>query len=141
MLTLLKYVSGPWEQARAYLRQDLDQIETIINTRLASLVGGGSTLAPGAFAGNSSIPTRYVANTGPGNSPMWDLVNLINGVKNRLPFSNIVQTSSGSVLLGRGAGAAGDIQEITLGPSELMDGTQHYDIGGTVAMHALCGGI
>lgn len=141
MLALLKYLQLPWEAARGYLLEDLERIESALNTRWAATFGANNELQASTIPGTSTALTRYVANTGAGFTPNWDQVNLANGVKGRLPFANLVAATTGSVLVGRDASGAGDFEEITLGPSELMDGTQHYDIGGTVAMYKFCGGL
>lgn len=54
-----------------------------------------------------------------------------------LPYANLTPATAGSLLLGRGAGAAGDWQPITLGTNLSMTGTQlNVTGGGTVRKHA-----
>lgn len=39
MIALLKFLDGPWETARGYLREDLDHIEAAFNQRWAATFG------------------------------------------------------------------------------------------------------
>ena len=77
--------------------------------------------------------TGHVLQTnGPGANPSWGQVNLATAVTGDLPLSNLAQASTGSILLGRGAGAgAGDFQEITLGTNLSMSGTVLNASGGS----------
>ncbi len=92
---LLLFLDGPWEQARGYLREDLDHLMVAINTLET---GGGGT--------------------GPGG-----LIDLSTDVTGRLPFSHLVASLSPGVLVGRRSGSAGDFEEITLGTGLTMTGT------------------
>lgn len=58
--------------------------------------------------------TRYLANTGVGNSPAWGQVNLANGVTGLLPLANLADGSALSVL-GRSANSAGVMAAIAAG--------------------------
>lgn len=122
MLALLKYLDGKWEDVRQYVREDFDRIEAFVNTAFARLFTSDGTLSADAIAGDSTPATRYVANTGPGNSPNWDQVNLINGVKNRLPYPNLPIATQPSVLMGRWSYSSGDFMQIYLGQGLRMDG-------------------
>ena len=121
MISLLKMLGGSWEQARGYLRLDLDHLQSAINQRWASTFGDGNILLPNTIIGNTTTPL-YVANTGPGQTLMFDLVDLGAGVKGRLPFSHITPASTASLLLGRGSASGGDYQEITIGTGLAITG-------------------
>lgn len=123
MLSLRKILDLKWEQARGFLREDLDDIELIINQRWARTFGDANQLQPSAIGGNAAPATRYVANTGVANAPTWDQVNLSNGVKSRLSFSHLAAATAPSVLLGRGSSGVGDFEQITVGAGLTMTGT------------------
>lgn len=143
MLHLLKYLDGEWPQVREYLRADLDHIEAAINTKWGALFNlDANTILASVFPGDSTLDTVYVSNEGTGHTPQWARINLANGVKNRLPYSHLTASANPSRVLMRQAGTAGDWQEGTLSGSLIAESTPVlYDIGGTVAMHQLCGGI
>lgn len=125
-------LDGPWEQASGHLRLELEAIRGVLNTLLGTSFNVGGTLSATAVEGDGTIATRYVSNTGTDNGLKWEQVDLSNGVKSDLPFSNIEQIAA-SKLLGRGsASGLGDIQEITLGPGLSMAGTTLSSSGGTV---------
>lgn len=123
MLSLLKFISGSWEEAKGFLREDLDHIEAAINERWHKVFGTGDTLNASAIDGDATPATRYVANTGTDNAPTWDTVDLSNGVSARLPFSHLAAATGGSKLVGRESGSAGDFEEITPGPGLAISGT------------------
>ncbi len=129
-LSLRKFLTGSWESVRESLRNDLDDIETAHNTQTASTFNEDGTVKSGVFPGDSTTPTRYVANTGTDHAPQWDRVNLSNGVTGRLPFANIVPSTRPSVLLGREGTIRGDYQEITLGRGLTMNGRELRARGG-----------
>lgn len=143
MLHLLKYLDGPWETMREYLRADLDHIESAINAKWGATFDlDENTLLSSVIPGDSTADTRYISNEGTNHSPKWAQVNLANGVKNRLPYANFTASANPSRVLMRQASSAGDWQEGTLSGSLIAEDTPTlYDIGGTVAMHQLCGGI
>lgn len=122
MISLLKFLDAPWEIARTSLREDLDHLEAAINQHWAK-TGNGQGLPASQVSGDPSPATRYIANTGKTNSPKWDQVNLTNGVKNRLQFSNLVAATTPAVLVGREDGTVGDFEEIILAPRLSITGT------------------
>ncbi len=123
MISLLKIFPDKWEQARGYLRLDLEAIEAAMNQRWSVTFGASNLLRSDTIAGDFSEDSRYVSNQGTDHAPLWDQVNLSNGVKNRLPFSNFVAATTGALLVGRGSSGGGDFQEITLGNGLMMQGT------------------
>ena len=124
MIHLMKYITGPWEQCKNYLRLDLDSLQTAINQLENELTAGTGTVRADAIQGDATFIPRYVANTGADRAPKWDRVDLASsGVKNRLPFSNVQAASTDSILLGRGDSGPGDFQEIDLGPNLSITGT------------------
>lgn len=66
--------------------------ETVL-VNIPSVVQGDTLYAtgPGTLAAlnKSILATRYMANTGVNNNPVWDQVDLTNGVKNNLPVGNL----------------------------------------------------
>jgi hypothetical protein len=117
-LSLKKQLWSPWEKARGALMEDLKTIETVLNQFMASIASGG-TLNPFAILGDPKPATRYVANTGPGNVPKWDQVDLSNGVKSFLDLSHLGPASLPQVVVGYGDAPLGAFQEILLDPTEL----------------------
>lgn len=122
MISLLKFLDGPWEKVREYLRADLDHIEAAVNAQQGSTFNEDGSLQIGTIAGDSLTPTRYVANTGPNHTLQFDQVELSNGVKGRLPFSHLVPATRPGVLVGREGTIAGDFEEISLGAGLTMNG-------------------
>lgn len=115
MITLLKILPEKWEKAKGFLRLDLEAIEAALNTRWSAVFGDSNLLQPGAVDGDYTVDSRYVSNQGTDHLPYWDQVDLSNGVKDRLPFSNLVAATVPSILVGRRSGSAGDFEEISLG--------------------------
>lgn len=130
-IILHDFLEGPWEQARGVLKEELDQFRGMLNALWNKNFGADGNLTGLAITGDFSTPTRYVSNTGVKSQPKWDQVNLSNGVKNRLPFTHIVQ-SDASRLLGRGSASSGDYQPITVGAGLAFTGTVLNTTGGTV---------
>jgi len=112
MLALLKFLDGPWDVAKRYLREDLDHIEAAVNQRWGKTFGDGNNLQAGAILGDATPATRYVANTGPANAPKWDTVNLVNGVSGRLAYSHLPAATAPTVVIG--AKVAGDFSQQSL---------------------------
>jgi hypothetical protein len=123
VLAIINKLIGPWERVRQGLTDDLNRIVAAMNQRWAATFGDSNQLQAGTIAGDSSLDTRSIVNTGPGHTPKWDQVNLTNGVQGRLPFVNIAASASASRLLGRGSAGAGDYEPILLGPGLAMHGT------------------
>lgn len=132
MISLFNNIIGPWEKVREGLRQDLETLQVMLNNWRAQTFGDGNLLKATTIGGDATPATRYVANTGAGNAPTWDTVNLANGVQGDLPFSHLTPASTAARLLGRRSTSAGDFEEISLGPGLSMTGTVLSGTGGTV---------
>jgi len=113
MISLLKYIDGPWEAVRGYLKEDLEHIQEAINQRWYGSFNGDGNLLADTIQGDPTPATRYVANTGTDNNPKWDQVNLVNGVKGRLGFNHL-PTASSDTIIGRGNGN-GDFGALDVG--------------------------
>jgi hypothetical protein len=120
MISLLKFLDGPWEAVRGYLREDLDHLEAAINQRWGATFDDNNSLLGGTIGGDSTGTTRYIANTGALNVPTWDTVNLANGIQGRLAYSHLVAATAASRLIGRRSGSAGDFEEISVGTGLVM---------------------
>ena len=137
MISLLKYLDGPWEQVRGYLKEDLEHIQAAINQNWNQNFGSSNSLQAGTIEGDSTPSTRYVANTGANNNPKWDLVNLANGVKGRLAYAHYTSVDA-SKLIGRRAGSNGDPEQvnigtnlsITAGPNPTLNASGSGDVSG-----------
>ena len=112
------YLNATWEQARGYLAEELDQLKNELRGRWNAALGPSNQANALMFGGDPAPATRYVANTGTNNAPTWDLVNLSNGVKNRLVFAHVQQITANR-LLGREPSGGGDIEEISLNATDL----------------------
>jgi hypothetical protein len=116
VIALKLQLDSPWEQARGPLREDLNHLQSALNQRWNTVFGDANALKPGTILGNATAATRYVANTGPGNTLQWDLVNLTNGVIGILPVgkggtNSAVALSGSTIIIANGTaivqGAAG----------------------------------
>ena len=124
------YLDGPWDEAKGFLKEELEQLRTTLMAQWNAVFGENGFLTADAIQGDSTITTVYVSNEGDDNAPYWAKVNLVNGVKGRLRFSNMVEIAASS-LLGRGSAAGtGDIEVITIGTNLEMDGTTLNVISG-----------
>lgn len=103
------WLNVPWEQGRGFIAAQFEQLYTTLRAQQAAAFDTNNQLLADAIAGDGTIPSRYVANTGDDNAPTWDRVNLSDGVQGRLPFSNITQLAADKLL---GADVAGDVGAI-----------------------------
>jgi len=55
MLALRKYVYGPWERARGFLRLDLDDIETRVNQQWALIVDSNNKVKTQAISATTIL--------------------------------------------------------------------------------------
>lgn len=131
MISLLKFLDGPWERVREYLRTDLEHIEAAFNQQKTATFDESNKLKPSAILGTSSADSRYVSNQGTNHSPLWDQVDLSNGVKKRLPFAHIVPATRPGILIGREGTIAGDLQEIVIGSGLQLTGRVLSASGGS----------
>ena len=115
-IDLHDYLNGvSWEQGRGYIRDELDALKAELQGRWNVALGTDNQITNLSIKGNGTVATRYVANTGPNNAPKWDLINLVNGVKNRLLLRNFAAATPGTVLGLGSTTAAGDYVALTIG--------------------------
>jgi hypothetical protein len=69
-ISLLKILDGPWEQARNYLRKDLDSITIAFNQLLAKTFGTTGVLPPSAGGSGASSFTAHGVLVGEGSNPV-----------------------------------------------------------------------
>jgi hypothetical protein len=125
------YLRGPWEVVRGSLIEELDQLQGILRRRWGVVFGEDNQLRNLAISGDGTVVPRYVSNEGENYTPEWNLVDVQNGVQNRLQYGNLEAATDDSLLFGRGSAAgAGNWQEVTLGAGLLMDGTELSVVGG-----------
>ena len=114
--TFYDFLDGPWDHAKGYLKEHLEQLTVAISTQLSAAFNADNTLTEASVGGSPAPVPSYVANTGPKRSPRWEKVDVAIGVKNRLRYVNLTAATQGSVLLGRESGSGGNWEEITLEP-------------------------
>lgn len=123
MITLLKLLDGDWKKAKGFLRLDLDAIQSALNTHWSAVFNINNEILAAAVPGDSTIDSVYVSNQGAGHTPLWDKVNLANGVQGRLAFAHLVEATQPGVLVGRRSASAGDFEQITPGTGVAIHGT------------------
>lgn len=117
------YLNGPWEEARGFLIEELEQLRNALTAQLGQTFNNLNQLTSAAFSGDPTPATRYVANTGVKNAPTWDRVNLSNGVQGTLALSHL-PTATAETFLGRGDSSSGDYQPLTPGAGIGIVGTE-----------------
>lgn len=121
------FLEQPWEQARGFLREELEQLQNVLASQWSKSFNTEGTMNGEAFEGDFSPSTAgrvYISNEGPRGRPRWAKVDANAGVKNRLRFVNFVQATLPSVLLGRRSASSGDFEQISLGDGLEMSGTE-----------------
>lgn len=83
------FLTLPWEQARGFIKEELEQLKTALQGILGALVNSDGTLSEAAFGGTGANVPSYLANTGTNKAPKWEKIDLTNGVKNRIKYSNL----------------------------------------------------
>lgn len=68
------WLTLPWEQARTFVREELESLRLSISAHWAQVFSTSDTLLPAAIQGDPTKGRRYVANTGtnPKFSPKWE---------------------------------------------------------------------
>lgn len=141
MIAMFKWLDGTWDQVKGQLRLDLEHLESAINQRHGATFNDDNTLKVDTVAGDASEDTRYISNEGTNHSPLWALVNLAIGVKNRLKFENLTAATNTKKLLGRGSASTGDFQELTPGAGLDIVGTQLVATGSASTLAAPNSGL
>ena len=140
-------LNGDWAEVRCYLVEELEQLHAAVSTRLGTAFNTDGTVNPEIIPSHSRTPTFYISNEGPKGALKWAKVNLLNGVKNRLPFANLKAASTGSILIGRRSGSPGDFEEISLEPEDLqmvateLNFSDRAKAAVALQLHASCGGL
>lgn len=116
------FLDGPWEQARGYLKEHLEQLFSTTTAQWSNTFNEEGELNPDIIPSATKVPTFYISNEGPKGALKWARVNLINGVKNRLALGNFALATANTVL-GRGAGS-GNYTPLTVGEGLEIDGTE-----------------
>lgn len=117
------FLQGTWDEAKGFLREELEQLRTALNRKWANAFGADNTLQTVAIEGSTTNVPLYAGIEDPDGPIKWFKVNVADGVKSRLKLSNFVQATAASVLLGRRSTSAGNFEQITLGAGLTMSGT------------------
>lgn len=108
------YLEAPWEQARGYLKEELEQLFITLGNQWGRAFSVEGTLTADAIDGVSTVKTVYVSNEGPRGKPKWAKIDLPIGVKNRLRLPNFAEATA-NTLLGRREASVGDYEPIVIG--------------------------
>jgi hypothetical protein len=119
-LKFYDFLEGPWEQAKGYLREHLEQLDITLTSTLTNISSG--TPLDGTVGGDITTANQVVTNTGSGPSMRWAKVALSTMVTGRLPIANFVAASA-NVLLGRRSASSGNFEEITPGSGLNLNST------------------
>lgn len=138
--TFYDFLEGPWDHAKGYLREHLEQLSISLNAQWARAFNSDQTLTEFAIGNPGANVPSYVANTGPNRSPRWEKVDVAQGVKSRLRYVNFTAATAASRLLGRRSTSAGDWEEISLGEGLTMTGSELSAQGGLANHFFLMGG-
>jgi len=67
------WIDGPWEQARGYLREELEQLHISLGFKFNRILTTDGTLNNLLIQGDPTGVRKYVANSGsPSNAPKWE---------------------------------------------------------------------
>lgn len=72
MLSLLKFLDGPWERARGYLREDLDTIESTINQRWNSVFDAANQVRSISLSTSTAAEATKLATARGINTVLFD---------------------------------------------------------------------
>lgn len=144
--TFHDYLNGKWEDVRGYLIEELEQLHAATSSQFSSIVDSGGGLSSTIVPGSTATPTFYISNEGPHGKSKWARINLLNGIKGRLPLTNFALANAFSVL-GRGS-TSGNYQSITLDADDLtINSTPELEFSArakaavALQLHASCGGL
>lgn len=112
------YLTLPWEEAREYIKEELEQLRAALQSHLNSVFNSDGTVTEEAFGGAGGDIPSYLANTGTKRSPKWEKVDLANGVKNRIAYASLPQATPGQdSLIAHSAGV--NFQEIEINGEDI----------------------
>lgn len=67
------WIDGPWEQARGFLREELEQLHISLGANFSRILNNAGTLSGFLIQGDGTGTRKYIANTGvPDNAPRWE---------------------------------------------------------------------
>lgn len=114
------FLSLPWEQARGYIKEELEQLRAAVQGQWAQTHGTDGLLSEESVLGAGASVPSYIANTGPKKQPKWDKVDLQNGVKNRIKYVNLPQpTNVAQSVIGNAGGIA--FEEVPVSVDLIID--------------------
>ena len=132
--TFYDFLEGPWDHAKGYLREHLEQLSGALNSQWARAFNSDTTLTEFAIGNPGASVPSYIGNVGTDRRPTWDKVDVAQGVRSRLRYVNLTASTEASRLLGRGSTGDGDWEEISLGEGLEMSDTV-LKAPGSWAMH------